>query len=308
MDDQERRHIEELIGLYTRRLHILEKQIASAGIRTPPEIQIECEDVKRKLEELKGQTEHSSVVTVELITHGSSGLESGATERIDWTALFDGGLPSADAWSEQLLPELYRLKARIVQGGGQVIALRAKAHLSACLAFGYVFRAPTGYRLWVEQSDLHTRQAQWWRTDEKPLLETPLEQERTAGPSRAKNTETSVEISAASDVDIRAAVRQSILQHKLPIRERIHLRLPLHGKAVAVQSGPHALAMALQIRAAIRAVRNANPQQTIHLFGAMPFGMAVLLGAQLNACEQVQCYEFDRMTNTYQMACRLSPS
>jgi hypothetical protein len=223
MDDQERRHIEELIGLYTRRLHILEKQIASAGIRTPPEIQIECEDVKRKLEELKGQTEHSSVVTVELITHGSSGLESGATERIDWTALFDGGLPSADAWSEQLLPELYRLKARIVQGGGQVIALRAKAHLSAGLAFGYVFRAPTGYRLWVEQSDLHTRQAQWWRTDEKPLLETPLEQERTAGPSRAKNTETSVEISAASDVDIRAAVRQSILQHKLPIRERIHL-------------------------------------------------------------------------------------
>jgi hypothetical protein len=74
-----------------------------------------------------------------------------------------------------------------------------------------------------------------------------------------------------------------------------------------IQNGQHALAMALQIRAAIRKARNDHPQQTIHLFGAMPIGLAILLGANLNACEPVQCYEYDRTSNTYQPSCLLTP-
>jgi len=61
-------------------------------------------------------------------------------------------------------------------------------------------------------------------------------------------------------------------------------------------------ALACQVREAIRVHKPVNG--TTHLFGAMPSGLATLIGWQLNAREPVQCYELERGTG-YLPACRL---
>ncbi|MDZ4719993.1 MAG: SAVED domain-containing protein [Roseiflexaceae bacterium] len=305
MDDSEREHIEKLVEEYTRRYRILETRRAKSGLETPASVIIELEDIQQEIGKINGRLQRGSIVTIDLMTFAGAVTTSGAQERLGWSDRFQPTLPSRDIWSNELLPQLEALKQQLALANHRVVAVRPKAHLSAGYAFGYVFRETTGFHLWIEQAVRNTGQAQWWRTDEPSASGAPLELERAPGPSRAKRADTSVEISATPDVDIRASVTQAIQQLKLPIRQRIQFSLPT---GTTVQNGPHALAMAQQVRSAIRKARNDQPQQTIHLFGALPIGLAVLLGAQLNACEPVQCYEFDRSINTYRPACLLMPS
>jgi hypothetical protein len=304
MDETERDHIQKLVDEYTRRFRILETRRARQGDDTPPSVIIELEDIQHEIDKLNGRLQRGSVVTVDLVTFAGAATSGGAQERLDLSAMFQPAPPTLESWTTELLPQLIILQQQLAAAKHRVVAVRPKAHLSAGYAFGYVFRETTGFDLWVEQPLRNTGQSQWWRTDEPAAPGTPLELERAAGPSRAKRADTSIEISATPDVDIRASVTQAIQALKLPIRQRIQLSLPAGAQ---VQDGSHALAMAHQVRSAIRKARNEHPQQLIHLFGAMPIGLAVLLGSQLNACEPVQCYEFDRIANVYQPACLLKP-
>jgi hypothetical protein len=53
MGNEERQHLEELLQNYRRRLRHLEKQESYSGPRTPPEVLIEIEDVKKKISEIE---------------------------------------------------------------------------------------------------------------------------------------------------------------------------------------------------------------------------------------------------------------
>ncbi|NJM05875.1 SAVED domain-containing protein [Candidatus Gracilibacteria bacterium] len=63
-----------------------------------------------------------------------------------------------------------------------------------------------------------------------------------------------------------------------------------------------AFALACQVRQAIIDHRVAGG--TIHIFGAIPAGLAVLIGTQLNTLEPLQAYEF--VGNAYEPACLLA--
>src|SRR5437870_622391 len=92
-----------------------------------------------------------------------------------------------------------------------------------------------------------------------PSISSRSRARRPSGPSNSKRAGTSIEISATPEVDIRAAVTQSIQALKLPIRQRIQFALPSGETSAGVQNGAHALAMAQQVRSAIRRVRNDYP-------------------------------------------------
>jgi len=55
MDDEQLRHLERLRETSLRRLRVLEQQAATFGVRTPPEITLEIEDLRRTLVDLEQQ-------------------------------------------------------------------------------------------------------------------------------------------------------------------------------------------------------------------------------------------------------------
>ena len=55
----ERAQIEDLITVTTRRLQVLERQHAYAGTGTPPQVELEIEDLRRELAELERRREES---------------------------------------------------------------------------------------------------------------------------------------------------------------------------------------------------------------------------------------------------------
>jgi hypothetical protein len=53
--DRDRQHLENLLNTKTRRLHILQQQAAMYGISTPPEVQIQIEDLEDEIAAIKQQ-------------------------------------------------------------------------------------------------------------------------------------------------------------------------------------------------------------------------------------------------------------
>ncbi len=74
MEDEEREHLTELLRLYTRRLRPLEKQIAAYGMRTPPDIIIEIEDIKNNITQIKKQLETINSGKVPLLGTIAAGI------------------------------------------------------------------------------------------------------------------------------------------------------------------------------------------------------------------------------------------
>jgi hypothetical protein len=76
MDEELSQHLEELRQIHLRRLHEFEKQAATFGASTPPEITIEIENIKSKLSRLH--------ITESQVSSGLHLLESrGAEQRLD---------------------------------------------------------------------------------------------------------------------------------------------------------------------------------------------------------------------------------
>ena len=55
MDDEQRRHLEDLLSTYQRRLRPLEKRAALQGHNTPPEILLEIEDIRSEIRRVKAE-------------------------------------------------------------------------------------------------------------------------------------------------------------------------------------------------------------------------------------------------------------
>jgi hypothetical protein len=231
---------------------------------------------------------------IDLFSFSKKDYNSQGSIHIDWVDYFNPTLPTQNIWDTILFPTLKDLKQRLVQDENRLIILQARAHLSIGLAFGYIFRATTGFQIRIEQGP-----TEWWQTDDLPAGDTPLVVERVlSDPTR---TDATIELCIAQDVG--TAVAAYIKEQKLPIRERIRMIIPENPGRV--RDGQHAMAIAHQVRSEIMAMRIASPGQMIHLFGAMPFGLAVLIGTQLNAYEPIQYYEYKSSENAYQPSCRL---
>jgi CBASS immunity sensor of nucleotide second messenger signals/TIR domain-containing protein len=219
---------------------------------------------------------------------------------LNWVQSFTSASPAAEHWRTVLLPALHDLYTTIRRETVRQIALRpAGSHLSAGYAFGYVFRATTGVQLWIEQTT-NDQQTHWWRTD-SAMAGNPLDLAMVSdGPTGG---DTTIELSVSRDVEL--GVYHALRLYGLEIERRIQLRPHGGPSKTAVADGAHASAIARQVESVVADVRRANPSATIHLFGAMPIGLAVLLGTRLNRCGPIQCYEWHQ--NVYHRSCRLDP-
>lgn len=283
-------HIRALIRTYRRRLQILELQQALKGINTEPHVLIEIEDLQAKIAEGESRLGLRQALEVELLAFASATSSGTATESLDWRSYYHQATPQLELWQSTLMPELLAMKQRLKRRKATTLLLDSDTRLSAALAFGYVFRESAGFQLRVNQyGDL-------WTTESHEAVTAPLTPPQV-DPVNDIGADVTIELSSVRQ-HIHPDVDSWLSDHSGRIARRI--RVAVTAEKI---NGPQAMAIARAIFQLISAERKANPRGTIHLFAAMPKGLAVFVGWHLHTCGPVQFYE--KIGTSYQESCLL---
>ena len=300
MHSPEREHLQQLLETHQRSKTLLEQKKAQFGIHAPTHIDMELQDINKQIGDIEAKLatmlpEHA--IYIDFWTRAGANPHTPNAKAIDWSQYFEPNLPTQATWNDTLLPNLQQQLHVCEKEQLCDIALRAKAHITAALAFGHTFPSTSTYDVWVEQSP-----SEWWHSKLKqkvtdqtaPLVGTP----KVANDNLP---EISVELSIVWDID--QDVGETIEVLTLPIGQRVQLHLTKPHTSVV--SADHAKAIALQVRDVIKEVRGRIRRRPIHLFASVPVGLAVLIGTQLNACGPIQCYEHRKKQGDYVPACLL---
>ena len=224
-------------------------------------------------------------------------------EEIDWTPYFDHAtlrVPEPETWETKLLSELQAVRDRFDLKRQRSIWLRARAPLSAGLAFGHAFPEAAGYNIRIQQPTPGATEAiQYWETD------VPIEQDAILSLHEVIADPNGEDVVVAIGVtdDPRPRVEQYLGQAGLRIRAGVYV-YPAAGPSATSVNGQTVGAFATAVKRVIRRVCNLNSPRIIHLFYLGPLGLAVLLGQKLNGLTDIQCYERDR-ADGYTPSCRL---
>ena len=300
MTTEDQKPLLQLVEINQRRLHVLQTQKAQYGSLTPPHVVLDIEDTEKEIARLQRLIAGEQAIAVELFSFNPSAQRASAALRLDWTPFFNP-LPPAESWQATLLPQLDHVRRDLdAQYADPIIALRIRAHLTVGLLVGYVFRATTGFRLWVEQPT-DGREPQWWRTDDEVGKNLALQVQTRPVTDDGQDTVIALSISR----DVQPSAEQWMQAMRPSIHEVVQISPRSGIGKMTVQDGAQALAMAYQIESAIISARDARPSGVIHLLGAMPIGLAVLIGTRLNRCGPIQCYEHTSSADIYAPSWRL---
>lgn len=213
---------------------------------------------------------------------------------IDFTPFFSKGLPTQKTWNEEFLYALTSIKNALVKKDLMHLRLYSFAHLSLGLLFGYIFRGRTGFRLEVEQISQSKREI--WTTSATPE-KNDIRINSFPGDLR-NNNNLCVKINLISPDD--NSVNTYIGKSGLSFRSFLELSPPNYPYII---SGGQAIAIANQLAGGIKQMHAQYGTDTVHIFAAIPLGLALFIGYNLNACGRIQCYEFDNLSREYFPSC-----
>lgn len=163
------------------------------------------------------------------------------------------------------------------------LRVRGSKHLTTAFMLGWVFAPSTARAILVQQG------SELWTTECTPGDIAPFECDIRSG--TVSSSALYVEVTA-TDHDVRTAVRGFISKHGESPHVCLHLS-PIGGpRRAAVRDNAVANSMALQIRAKILEVCHEYSVDTIHLFLAVPQGLAVLIGHHLRSTLSLYIYEY----------------
>lgn len=213
---------------------------------------------------------------------------------VDATRLFQADAPASEAWSRLLvgLRDIKRQLRAVV--AAPYLRVRGSKHLTAAFLIGRIFPPATVREIQTQQgTDL-------WSTTCPPGAEQPFSVNLVNG--SASSEAMFVEITA-TDKSVRDGVKAFVQQSK--VTPFVSLRFEPAGgpRRGAVTNNATACAMALQVRDEIAKTVAAYTVKEIHLFAALPQGLATLIGHHLNATVPIQLYEYDGVS--YQPSMKL---
>lgn len=209
---------------------------------------------------------------------------------LDWSRLdFSDKIMSDTIWKTHLLPALKDVKDALLNAGVTHIRLFAKATLSASMAFGYVFRRETGFKIIISQGE------QLWTSLERP--EKPSELKIKVQSRNIGSTHLGVNLSITTSID--NSFGNYIGKQQLSLRAELFCEPAKGPSRESVPNNNVASAMAWQIGNAARDAKSKYNITDIHIFGTMPLGLAVLIGSELNACGRIHLYEFNKSESMY---------
>lgn len=215
---------------------------------------------------------------------------------LDFTNFFENGSPSEKVWEEQFSAALVTVKIFLSKRRQLSIRLHAFCHLSLVMLFGYVFRKTTGFRLEIEQITNDKRSI--WSTDKMPI-DNPLKIDEIPATLSSKNLLVRMNLMSADD---RSVVRY-MEKNNLSYRAILTFSPPSFPWMV---SEAQAATIARDLSNKIKEMHARYDTNTVHLFCAIPLGLALMIGYNINACGTIRCYEFDNPRREYSPSCTLS--
>jgi hypothetical protein len=276
---------------------------------TPEEAaEVAARVLRQRLAVLHARLPAGEPLSVVLDTFDPPPKRSGYALVLDWTRRFDrprGRGADLAVWRRALLPALDQVVRTIVSTApGREVVAGGKLPLSAAVALGVTFLAQRGVPLTWRQ---HTPAAgeELWAMDaprEPSGFEIALREGAVAGEDLA------VLISVSDDVE-NAFGRAAAYRTGAPFRGVLAVRRsdPAPHRLNAGQAAD----VANTIAGGLRAARQRYPIiKRVHLFMAVPAGLAVLVGQLLNTFAAVQTYDFvaSEPDAPYQPAVLLHPS
>jgi hypothetical protein len=261
--------------------------------------------LKRRVEAISKKLATAEPLRLVLNTRKKPAFEPGVTFSLDWTHRFDGRLANPQAaWKEQLLPALETVAQSCEQyAPGRQIVAEGLCALPAAVALGSAFLTTRRLSLaWRQISP--KRPPEVWSLNEQSEPSGFTVQIRSGNVS---GNDLALLVSVASNVEPAFAASRP----NLPA---------FRGMVVVTKPGsyPHDIerpGMAVDIvRVIAEGLREARdtlqPRGTIHLFLAVPAGLAVMIGQTLNTFGPIQTYEHvgTDAVGLYQPAALLEPS
>jgi hypothetical protein len=234
----------------------------------------------------------------------SPGFLTGNALTLDWSERFIGKETPQSVWNQELLPALSCIcnAIRKYAPGREIIAFGSPT-LSAAIAFGCQFTSNSGLRASWRQVT-RGQPDQLWNLDAK-RIKTGFQCRNFS--KKIDASDFAVLVSVEDDVEPPFAQTQPALP---PLRAMCHIRkegeIPYH-----IESPGEALDIATTVQEAMRSLRREYGRvNTVHLFAAVPAGLAMLIGQLLNTFPAVQTYEYvpDGGKEVYRPAALLRPS
>jgi hypothetical protein len=261
--------------------------------------------LKRRVQEISKSLAAGEPLRLVLNTRKKPAFESGVAFSLDWTHRFDGRLANPpEAWKKHLLPALETVAQNCEQHApGRRIVAEGLCVLPAAVALGSTFLTTRRLSLsWRQISP--KRPPELWSLNERP--------EPAGFTAQIRNGSVSGDgiallVSVASNVEPAFAASRP----QLPA---------FRGMVVVTRPGnyPHdiekpgqAVDIVRVIGEELRQARDTlQPRGTLHLFLAVPAGLAVLIGQTLNTFGPIQTYEHvgTDAVGLYQPAALLEPS
>jgi hypothetical protein len=241
---------------------------------------------------------------VGLFVRKSPPFESGVALALDWSSRFTDKEAAADVWTDTLLPALDRIANAIRRHApSRSIEAFGIPTLPAAAAFGCAFLSTSGLRAAWRQM-MPGQQEQLWS----------LSAVREGSGFRSRIT---AKDAGARDIAVLASVADNVepvfashLKSLPPLRAVVHITR--QGKFPHLISSPgQAADVAYVVQDGMRmARRDYGNIGTVHLFMAVPAGLAFLIGQLLNTFGAIQTYEHVNVDGSgqYRSAALLRPS
>ena len=214
---------------------------------------------------------------------------------LDFRSFFQTGLPPKESWSKQFRPALERVKNALVARNLFVLRLHGFAHLSLACLFGHVFRSTAGFKLEIRQ--ITNNKTTIWETA------------ATSGKSPLKATELPGSIGSRNlcvKINLMSPDDSSVIRYRKEHGILYRATLEFHPeKYPLLISEAEAVVIAADLVNKIKEMHARYDTNTVHLFAAVPIGLAVMIGHNINACGTIQCHEFDNGRREYFPSCTL---
>ncbi len=252
--------------------------------------------LRRRLRALHEALPEDEPFRVRLMTRRQPGFETGWALSVDWSHQFTVRNAKPGAWQQALVPALRTIRETLrSRAPRRSVEASGGATLSAGLAFGRAFLAlDRDFDLsWRQEAE--NRPDQIWSLNAPPVdvpLDVDLQALRTDGDALA------VLLSITQNVEPAFGVTRPTLP---TFRAAVTVRPPGDPfKRLDLETAGQAVQIVDRTVEAIRRARAELGTTSTHIFGAIPVGLAVLLGQRLNTLGPVQTYEHNPATGTYQ--------
>jgi hypothetical protein len=261
--------------------------------------------LKRRIQEIPKRMSPAEPLRLVLNTRKKPAFEPGVAFSLDWTHRFDGRLSKPpEAWRDHLLPALETVARTCEQhAGGHPVIAEGLCALPAAVALGATFlttrRLPLAWRQISPK-----RPPEVWSISEKPEPSGFTAQVSSAS---ASGDDLALLVSVASNVEPAFGASRP----KLPAFRALIAVTKAGNYPHDIEAPGQAADIVRVIAEALRKARdNFQPRGTIHLFLAVPAGLAVMIGQTLNTFGPIQTYEHVGIdaVGEYQPAVQLEPS